>query len=126
MPASLLWIVKGGPVMVPLLVSSVLALAVVLERSWFWWRRRERGDADRVLGAVRRQQWDEALGVADASRSPVARVLAAGIRHRNPAPALAMETAAREEVVGSTGICRSSTPSSRSLHCSAFSGPLRA
>jgi biopolymer transport protein ExbB len=99
MPASLVWIVKGGPVMAPLLICSVLALAVVLERGWFWWRSRERGDADRVLGAVRRNQWDEAVGVAEASRSPVARVLAAGIRHRNPAPALAMETAAQEEAV---------------------------
>lgn len=36
MPSSLVWIVKGGPVMVPLIVCSVLALAVVLERSWFW------------------------------------------------------------------------------------------
>jgi biopolymer transport protein ExbB len=97
MPSSLAWIVKGGPVMVPLIVCSVLALAVVLERSWFSWRSREHGDADRVLAAVRRQQWDEALGVADGSRSPVAHVLAAGIRHRNPAPALAMETAAQEE-----------------------------
>jgi biopolymer transport protein ExbB len=99
MPSGLLWVVKGGPVMVPLLVCSVLALAAVFERSWFWWRSRERGEADRVLVAVGREQWDEALGFADASRSPVARVLAAGIRHRNPAPALAMETAAQEEAV---------------------------
>ena len=32
------FLVKGGVVMAPLLVCSVMALAVVLERAWFWWR----------------------------------------------------------------------------------------
>lgn len=28
----------GGPVMVPLLACSVLTVAVIVERGWYWWR----------------------------------------------------------------------------------------
>jgi biopolymer transport protein ExbB len=83
--------------MAPLLVCSVTALAVVLERAWFWWRARPASDAELVLGHAARAEWEAALRVADGSRSPVVRVLAAGIRHRHPAPTLAMEAAAHEE-----------------------------
>lgn len=31
---------KGGPVMIPLAACSVLSLAVILERAWFWWQSR--------------------------------------------------------------------------------------
>ena len=31
---------KGGPVMIPLVGCSVVALAVVIERLGFWWRQR--------------------------------------------------------------------------------------
>jgi len=86
---------KGGFVMIPLLACSILALAVVLERAWFWWRSRDSMTTERVLTTAVHGQ--AALAGAEASRSLVARVLAAGLRHRNPAPTLAMEAAAREE-----------------------------
>ena len=87
---------KGGLVMVPLLVCSVLGLAVVLERAWFWTRRRHR-DLDGILSSAGQGEWEEAVRAAEATRAPVARVLAAGLRHRNPSPLLAMEVAAHEE-----------------------------
>jgi biopolymer transport protein ExbB len=89
-------LVKGGPVMVPLLICSTVAVAVVLERAWFWWRARA-GDAERVLRLAAGGEWAAALRLGESSHSPVARVLAEGIRHANPAPALAMESATREE-----------------------------
>jgi biopolymer transport protein ExbB len=95
-------LVKGGLVMIPLAACSVLALAVVLERAWFWWRARSRGDAERVLATAAGGDWEAALRLAAASASPVARVLAEGIRHRNPAPALAMEAAAQTEAAALT------------------------
>jgi biopolymer transport protein ExbB len=88
---------KGGFVMIPLLACSILALAVVLERAWFWWRSRDSMTTERVLTTAAHGQWEAALACAEASRSPVARVLVAGLRHRNPAPTLAMEVTAREE-----------------------------
>jgi biopolymer transport protein ExbB len=97
MAALISLLAKGGPVMVPLSACSILALAVVLERAWFWWRARDRAAVERVLTAAAEGQWQAALEAAEAGCSPAARVLAAGLRHRNPAPVLAMEAAAHEE-----------------------------
>jgi biopolymer transport protein ExbB len=88
---------KGGFVMIPLLVCSILVLAVVLERGWFWWRRRQTRDVEQVLGLAARGEWDEAARLGATSPAPDARVVAAGIRHRNPAPGPAMEAAALAE-----------------------------
>jgi biopolymer transport protein ExbB len=89
---------KGGPVMIPLAVCSVVALAVVLERAWTWRGLGRRHDAEAVLARAAAGKWEDACKVGEASRSPVARVLAAGIRHRNPAATLAMEATARTEM----------------------------
>jgi len=40
---------KGGPVMIPLLACSIVALAVVVERLAFWWRQGDPGSALRAL-----------------------------------------------------------------------------
>ena len=90
-------LVKGGIVMVPLLVSSVVALTVVIERAWFWWKQGGVADAERVLDLAARGEWDEAARAGAASGEPTARMLAEGLRHRNPAPAVAMEVAALAE-----------------------------
>ncbi len=89
---------KGGYVMIPLAVCSVMALAVVIERAIRWLRLGGTPDADRVLAAAARGEWEAAMRAGEASGSPVARVLAEGLRHRNPAPALAMEAAAQDEL----------------------------
>jgi biopolymer transport protein ExbB len=88
---------KGGIVMAPILVASIAALTVILERSWFWWSQRSSTEPERVLELAARGEWDEAVRAGGASRTPTARVLAAGIRHRNPAPTAAMEVAAHTE-----------------------------
>lgn len=89
---------KGGLVMIPLAVCSVLSLAVVLERAWFWWRSRTAGAAERVLRLAAAGKWDDAVEQARASQTPQARVLAAGLDHRDDGPALAMEAAVRDEM----------------------------
>ena len=88
---------KGGPVMIPLAVCSILALSVVVERAWFWLRASRIADADRVLESAGWGRWDEARRIGAASASPVARVLAAGLAHRHPSPTPALEAAARDE-----------------------------
>ena len=91
-------LVKGGPVMAPLAVCSVLSLETILERAWFWLRTGSARDAERTLELAARGKWDDALETGRASRSPSARVLAAGVAHRHAQPALAMEVAARDEI----------------------------
>lgn len=98
MSALIALLVKGGPVMIPLLCCSVLSLAVVIERGRFWWRRRSSEDANRTLELAAAAKWEDALRFGKASPSPIARVLAAGICHKNPSAALAMEAAAHEEL----------------------------
>jgi biopolymer transport protein ExbB len=98
MTAALTILAKGGMVMIPLGLCSITALAVVIERAIRWLRLGALGEADRVLAAASRGEWETAVATGETSRSPVARVLAAGLRHRNPAPALAMEAAAQDEL----------------------------
>jgi biopolymer transport protein ExbB len=88
---------RGGPVMIPLAACSIVALAVILERLWAWRGLGRSGDAEAVLARAAGGRWEDACQLGEASRSPVARVLAAGIRHRNPAATLAMEAASRTE-----------------------------
>jgi len=89
---------KGGLVMIPLAACSVLALAVVIERAVAWLRQGSLAEPDGVLARAASGKWEDAISTGEHSRSPVARVLAAGIRHRNPAARLAMEAAAQDEL----------------------------
>jgi biopolymer transport protein ExbB len=96
--AVLSFLAKGGPVMIPLAACSVLALAVVLERAWFWWRHHAAGACEQVLHLAAAGKWDDAIDAARASRHVAARVLADGLEHRGAGATLAMEAAARGEL----------------------------
>src|SRR5262245_43494321 len=87
---------KGGPVMWPLLVCSVFAVALILDRSLvFLWRGTGYSRLVRRLEKkVRSGRIVEARSELAASRSPVARVAAAWLEHANSPASL------REEVVG--------------------------
>lgn len=89
---------KGGPVMIPLLACSIVALAVVVERLTFWWRQGDQRPALRALELAERGKLDEALEVARRAPGPSARVVAAGLAERQVAPTVAMEAAAQAEV----------------------------
>jgi biopolymer transport protein ExbB len=89
---------KGGPVMIPLLACSVVALAVVVERIGFWWRHGGEEAAERALELAERGKLDEALEVARGAREAGARVVAAGLAERQAPPAAAMEAAAQAEM----------------------------
>ena len=89
---------KGGLVMIPLLVCSVLSLAVSIDRCGFWWRRRDTAAAERALRLAVQAKFDEAAEVASASRAPLARVIATGLGHRDGGALQAMEVVAQEEL----------------------------
>lgn len=91
-------LIKGGLVMIPLLASSILALAVVLERALVWRRFRKAEAGEQILALVAAGQVAQAMQVAHASWHPVARVLLAGLEHQYPAPGMAMEAAAQAEL----------------------------
>lgn len=97
-------IIKGGPVMVPLVGLSILTFATALERGWFWYRLLSREDriVHDVLDAAR-VSLDEARAIADqAQMLPIGRFLFAPLRLRHPNPEtfrLALEASADKEFV---------------------------
>ncbi|GAB4464596.1 MAG: MotA/TolQ/ExbB proton channel family protein [Elainellaceae cyanobacterium] len=94
---------KGGFVMWPLLLLSILSLTVVIERVLFWWKilTREREIAGQVLEAAQRD-WRTAGDLArNATEQPIGRFLNAGLELKNQEPdvvRLAMEASAQEEL----------------------------
>lgn len=73
---------KGGPLMYPILLCSVLALAIFLERLWTLFRLR-RGTillVREVESLVVKNKIDEALIVCQRAATPLARILIAALR----------------------------------------------
>ena len=91
-------LIKGGFVMIPLLASSVVALAVIIERFFFWRRLRKRENDTIILQFVEAGNVEQAQKLANESRHPVVRVLLAGLEYRQLSPATAMEAAAQGEL----------------------------
>ncbi len=89
---------KGGPIMWPLLILSVVALTVVLERILFIARERARrsaADVDEMLTQVERGDLDTAANTGISSRDFVARALAYALTHRERSFSEAMLRAAK-------------------------------
>lgn len=91
-------IVRGGIVMIPLLACSLISLTLTIERMVFWGRIKSRQAVQNMLGLVESGKFDQALKVGNDSQHPIARILAAGLAHRNPAPVKAMEAAAQAQI----------------------------
>jgi biopolymer transport protein ExbB len=93
----------GGWVFIPLIVLSILALAVIFERLRFWFSilNKESEISNRILDACRRD-WGAATEIArQAYEQPIGRFLYAPLRLQSPDPELfrlALESAADEEI----------------------------
>ncbi|TSA11411.1 MAG: MotA/TolQ/ExbB proton channel family protein [Deltaproteobacteria bacterium] len=70
---------QGGVVMYPILFLSILALAIILERSFYLYRlaRTPRVDLATIVRAVNAGECDSALSLVSGNRNPVAVVLTA-------------------------------------------------
>lgn len=93
--------VKGGPIMWPLLATSLVALTVVLERLFFILRERSRRQpaliAD-VLLKVEQGDIAAAINAADGSSDFVARTLVHGLKHRHTGLSNALLHSANQEL----------------------------
>jgi biopolymer transport protein ExbB len=76
---------KGGPIMWPLLIVSMVTLTVVLERLWFIWNEaklRNLGDVESFLGSLEKKKENDAKAVGAKSTDYVVRVLNYALEHR--------------------------------------------
>lgn len=95
--------VLGGPVMIPLLLCSIFALAISIERMWYLLRGKI--DTEDLVEDIKLSLGQgkvlEAMQLAKKARGPVATVLAAGIAHYDQAPEeikAHMRTVGNEEI----------------------------
>jgi biopolymer transport protein ExbB len=74
---------KGGPIMVPLVMCSLISLAVVFDR-WQAFRGNKRIDTrslrSKVLSHLRNNDIEKAVSECESSRGPIASVMLAGLR----------------------------------------------
>jgi biopolymer transport protein ExbB len=78
-------IIKGGPIMVPIILGSIIALAIILERFWTLWRIRLNIPqfAQEVFLSLQRGQFQKALERCEKVRHPIADVFKLGILNRS-------------------------------------------
>lgn len=97
-------LIKGGPVMVPILILSVATISCALERGLFWFQllRQEHKIAHDVLEAARVDLHKAAKIALQAQSLPIGRYLLAPLKLRQPTPEtfrLALEAAGDKEFV---------------------------
>ncbi|MDD2999721.1 MAG: MotA/TolQ/ExbB proton channel family protein [Erysipelotrichia bacterium] len=75
--------VSGGPVMIPIALCSVFALAIVIERARFYLRNPNSAPAfmKKIKGAVASRNFFEAMKICRTENTPLANVIAAGVDH---------------------------------------------
>jgi len=77
-------IIKGGPVMVPIIALSIVALAIILERLWVFSRLRVSvpAFAEEILLMAQRGQYQKAIARCREVKHPLGRLLALGVSDR--------------------------------------------
>ena len=92
---------KGGPIMWPILIISIVALTVVLERCIWWggrWFRRDPKRIEKVFTAIENGDTAEASRLSRGSRDPVLRMLWNGLNHQHSSLEAALQVAAGIEI----------------------------
>ncbi len=91
----------GGPIMWPILIVSVVALAVVVERIFWWlgrWMRRDPKRIEKVFTAIENGDVGEASRLSRGSRDPVLRMMWNGLNHQHASLQGALQVAAGIEI----------------------------
>jgi len=92
---------KGGPIMWPILVASIVAVAVVGERCFWWWRESRKRDPERLeklLAALDNGDFRTAAQLSKGSDDPVIRMIYHGMNHLHSSLQGALQVAAGVEL----------------------------
>ncbi|PSN12144.1 biopolymer transporter ExbB [filamentous cyanobacterium CCT1] len=97
------WFVAGGIVMWPLLLCSLLTLALAVERGWFWVQlsRQQRGLVPQVLNTFSQNPQRAIAKLKQHQQLPIARIFLAALTLSDAPPEefrLALESAAQAEM----------------------------
>ena len=96
--------IAGGVVMIPLMLLSVVAIALIAERLFFWFKtnRQQEQVVQRIFKLYRLDNVYEAIGIArDNVKLPIARIFLAALDLEAPTPEefrLALESEAQAEI----------------------------
>jgi biopolymer transport protein ExbB len=92
---------KGGPVMWPILVCALVAVAVVGERTFWWLRESNRRDPkklEQLLAALENADLPAAIQIAEGSDDPIVRMIYRGLNHVHASMEGALQLAAGIEL----------------------------
>jgi biopolymer transport protein ExbB len=92
---------KGGPIMWPILICALVAVAVVGERTFWWWResrKREPEKMEKLLAALENADFDAAIQISEGSEDPVIRMIHRGLSHVHTSMQGALQLAAGVEL----------------------------
>jgi biopolymer transport protein ExbB len=92
---------KGGPIMWPILLVSIIGLTVVIERVFWWagrWFRRDPKRIEKVFTAIEVGDVAEASRLCRGSRDPVLRMMWNGLNHQHASLQGALQVAAGIEI----------------------------
>lgn len=92
---------KGGPIMWPILITGIVAVAVVGERTFWWLReslRRDPETLEKLLGALENGDFKEAAHLSKGSQDPVIRTIYHGLNHYHTSLQGAIQVAAGVEL----------------------------
>ena len=92
---------KGGPIMWPILIVSIIGLTVVIERIFWWtgrWFRRDPKRIEKVFTAIEQGDLTEASRLSRGSRDPVLRMMWNGLNHQHASLQGALQVAAGIEI----------------------------
>src|SRR5512135_1216561 len=95
------YFVAGGPIMWPILITAIVAVAVVGERA-FWWiresRRRDPETLEKLFGALEAGDFRQASQLSKGSSDPVIRMIWHGMNHFHSSLQGALQVAAGVEL----------------------------
>ncbi|MBI5327765.1 MAG: MotA/TolQ/ExbB proton channel family protein [Deltaproteobacteria bacterium] len=91
-------IAKGGIVMIPLLLCSVISIAIIVERAVFWLKQRKGIMPAHLLQMTEDKNCGELMKDVSGRGSYIVRIISSGIMQKNASATLAMETAAMQEI----------------------------
>jgi len=93
--------VRGGPIMWPILIAAIVAVAVVGERTFWWWRESRKRDPERLeklLAALDNGDFRTAAQLSKGSEDPIIRMIYHGMNHVHSSLQGALQVAAGVEL----------------------------